>query len=145
MRRLQKFVALAVIAVTAWHCLPITASTADAEYGWEGRRRISYQYSKDLFYNQYVGPGPGAAAAEMYVSPLPVPEHVGHMYNTYQPFYPNEYLYHHKRSYYNYHPGAGWTRTNARYHTNCCWWCPDVCCGASHFLNLDCLLDCCTP
>ncbi len=109
MRRLQQFVITAAIAVVAWQSLPTTTDTADAEYGWEGRRRISYQHSKDLFYNQYVGPGAGTAAAEMYVSPLPVPERVGHTYGTYQPFYPNEYLYRHKRSYYNYHPGAGWT------------------------------------
>ena len=140
MRRLQQLLCTAFVATLAWQSLPVTTDTADAEYGWEGRRRISYQYSKDLFYNQYVGPGPGTAAAEMFVSPLPVPEHVGHMYNTYQPFYPNEYLYHHKRSYYNYHPGAGWTRTNATYHTKHAWWAGDICCGANPF-DLSCLLD----
>lgn len=145
MRRLQQLVSTAVIAVVAWQTLSINPSTADAEYGWEGRRRISYQHSKDLFYNQYVGPGPGQAAAEMYVSPLPVPEHVGHTYGTYQPFYPNEYLYRHTRSYYNYHPGAGWTRTNARYRTDCCWWNPEVCRQAFGYYSIGGLLDCCRP
>lgn len=145
MRRLRTIVFTIAVAAIAWQSLPVTSSDADAEYGWEGRRRISYQYSKDLFYNQYVGPGPGTAAAEMYVAPLPVPQHVGHTYGTYQPFYPNEYLYRHKRSYYNYHRGAGWTRTNARYGTDCCWWKRDICCGAAHCFDFSALLDCCTP
>lgn len=41
----------------------------------------------------------------MYPAPLPVPPHVGHTYFTYQPFYPHEMLYEHKRTYYRYHPG----------------------------------------
>ncbi len=116
---------LAVVAAIAWQSLP----TAQADYGWEGKRRISYQHSKDLFYNQYVGPGPGGVPAEMNVSPMPVPERVGHMYGTYQPFYPHEYLYRHDRSWYSYNQGAGWTRTNVRYRTGGGWW-KDLCCGA---------------
>ena len=30
---------------------------------------------------------------------------------------PHEYLYQHHRGYWNHHPGAGWTRTKARYGT----------------------------
>lgn len=143
MRCLKQLVFTAVVAAIAWQSLPVTSDTADAEYGWNGRRRISYQHSKDLFYNQYVGPGPGRAAAEMYTSPMPVPAHVGHMYNTYQPFYPNEYLYQHTRSYYNYHPGAGWTRTNARYGSSHCWFCRDICSGTCNLLDWDAILHCC--
>lgn len=145
MRRLQQLLCTVALAMAAWQSLPTNAFAGEASYGWNGRRRISYQHSKDLFYNQYVGPGPGRAAAEMYVSPLPVPARVGHTYNTYQPFYPNEYLYPHTRSYYNYHPGAGWTRTNARYHTKCCWWKPEICRQACCYYDLGCLLNDCFP
>ena len=93
------------------------ASSARADYGWDGQRKISYQRSNDLFYNHYVGPGPSGVPAAMYTAPLPVPANVGHTYVTYQPFMPHEFMYKHHRSTYNYHPGAGWTRTKVRYHT----------------------------
>ena len=86
-------------------------------YGWQGKRRISYQQQKDLFYNYYVGPGPSGTTAQLYESPLPTPAFVGQTYVTYQPFMPHEYLYRHKRSYYTYNCGAGWTRTKVRYST----------------------------
>lgn len=145
MRRLQKILQVAVVAAIAWQCVPAQDASAQ-ENGWQGKRRISWQHSKDLFYNQYVGPGPGGRAAQMNVSPLPVPENVGHTWGTYQPFYPHEYLYRHTRSYHNYHPGAGWTRTNVRYRTGCNtgFW-DDVCCGAKNCFDFGSLLDCCTP
>ncbi|TWT73585.1 hypothetical protein Pla123a_39210 [Posidoniimonas polymericola] len=117
LRRPAKFLATAAVLTAAWHSLPLTNQTAEAAYGWEGQRRVSHQDPHDLFYNYYVGPGPSGAAAQLYVSPLPVPEHVGHTYNTYQPFYPHEYMYGHQRAYYSHQPGAGWTRTNVRYNT----------------------------
>ena len=62
--------------------------------GWDGKRRISYQQQKDLFYNYYAQPGPYYnTPRQMYVSPLPVPANVGHTYTTYQPFMPHEYTY----------------------------------------------------
>jgi hypothetical protein len=61
--------------------------------------------ASELFYNYYVPPVNGGAGAAMYPAPLPVPPHVGHVYYTYQPFYPHEYLYAHNRTYYRYHPG----------------------------------------
>ncbi len=87
--------------------------------GWDGKRRISYQQQKDLFYNYYAQPGPcdNATAAGIYPSPRPVPPNVGWTWVTYQPFMPHEMLYRHERSYYTYNPGAGWTRTNVRYGT----------------------------
>ena len=145
MRSLQKFALSAVVAVVAWQSLPVTTDSADAEYGWNGRRQISYQYSKDLFYNQYVAPGPSGVPAAMYVSPQPVPAHVGHTYGTYQPFYPNEYLYKHQRSYYNYAPGAGWTRTTARYGTKAGWWVPGVMEGGGHVRDFASWLEGCMP
>ena len=95
-------------------------ATAQWQAGWDGKRHISYQQQKDLFYNYYAQPGPyNGAAAQMYVSPRPVPANVGHTYVTYQPFMPHEYLYKHERSYYTHNPGAGWRRTNVRYGTGC--------------------------
>jgi hypothetical protein len=89
-------------------------------HGWDGKRRISYQQQKDLFYNYYAQPGPFYnTPGKMYVSPLPVPANVGHTYVSYQPFMPHEYTYKHNRSYYTYNRGSGWTRTNVRYRTCC--------------------------
>ncbi len=107
----------AIVAVLAGLCFPLIAR-AELKAGWNGKRHISYQQQKDLFYNYYAQPGPyNGAAAEMYVAPLPVPPHVGHTWVTYQPFIPHEYLYKHKRAYYTYNRGAGWRRTNVRYGT----------------------------
>ena len=65
----------------------------------------------NLFYNYYVGPGPGGAAAPMYVAPLPVPARVGNTYITYPPLMPHQFLYRHCRSY-NSRAENGWfTRT----------------------------------
>ena len=52
----------------------------------------------------------------MYISPLPTPPLVGHTYITYQALYPHEMLYKHRRHYYRYHPGSGYTKTKVR------WW-----------------------
>ena len=64
-------------------------STAHAGEG-PYRKTISYQSKNDLFYNYYEGPNPNGVTAGMYVSPLPVPPHVGHTYTTYQPLMPHE-------------------------------------------------------
>jgi hypothetical protein len=94
----------------------LAVSSARAEYGvW--RRTISFQSKQDLFYNNYVGPIPSGTAAAMYVSPRPVPPHVGWTYITYQPYMPQEYLYKHTRSHYAWNPGAGWSRAKIRYRT----------------------------
>jgi len=86
--------------------------------GGHHKRTISYQNKNDLFYNAYVGPNPSGTAAQMYVSPQPVPAHVGHTYITSQPLMPHEYMYHHSRSHYVYNHGAGWTRAKIRYKTS---------------------------
>ena len=108
---------LCCAALLAAIVLQLAPSTADAYHGWDGKREISYQQQKDLFYNYYVGPGPSGTTAAMYESPLPTPAFVGHTWTTYQPFMPHEYLYRHTRSYYTYNEGAGWTRTKVRYRT----------------------------
>jgi hypothetical protein len=53
----------------------------------------------DLFYNYYASGNPPAQA---FVSPRPTPPLVGHTYVTYQPLYPNEFLYRHHRTYARY-------------------------------------------
>lgn len=72
----------------------------------------------DLFYNHYTQGNANTANAQMYVSPLPVPKSVGHTYNTYQPFYPEEYLYWHKNRFHKYYDnGRGMNRTKALYYS----------------------------
>lgn len=74
-------------------------------------------YSRaDLFYNYYVPPCGDGVGAQLYVSPQPVPPHVGHTYITYQPLMPHEFLYKHHRTYFRYHPGSGVTKTKVH------WW-----------------------
>ncbi len=72
----------------------------------------------DLFYNYYTQGYANRANAQLYISPNPVPPHVGHTYYTYQPFYPHEYLYGHKNRFHNYYDnGRGMNRTRAVYST----------------------------
>jgi len=110
-----RFVRLAAVAAILAGVLPSAPAAQAAEGTWQ--RVISYQDKRDLFANYYVGPCPSGAAAQMYVSPLPVPANVGHTYTTYQPLMPHEYLYRHTRSHYAYTPGAGWYRSKIRYRT----------------------------
>lgn len=73
--------------------------------------------SPDLFYNYYVDSTCSQTGAQLYISPQPVPPHVGHTWVTYQPFYPDEYLYPHYHSYYRYYDGGrGMTRARAVYY-----------------------------
>jgi hypothetical protein len=70
----------------------------------------------DLFYNYYAWPSCTGLGAELYVSPRPVPPHVGHTYITYQPLMPHEFMYHHHRTYHRYYNGGqGLNRTCVTY------------------------------
>jgi len=110
--------ALATLVAVLWQTAGTRDQAAHAAHGWDGKRTVSYQQQKDLFYNYYAQPGPYySTPGALYVSPQPVPARVGHTYVTYQPFMPHEYTYRHHRSYYTYNQGAGWTRTNVRYGT----------------------------
>ena len=54
---------LTVLSLAVFTC----ASSASAEQpGWDGKRHISYQQQKDLFYNYYAQPGPYNGAANLY-------------------------------------------------------------------------------
>lgn len=95
-----------LFALTTFSALTVLgAAHADAQ---------GYTYpptNPDLFYNYYTQPSMvGGVPAQMYVSPRPVPPHVGHTYITYQPLMPHEYMYRHCRKYWRYHPGSGMTR-----------------------------------
>ena len=71
----------------------------------------------DLFYNFYSKGNYNTANAQMYISPVPVPAFVGHTFNTYQPFYPHEFMYWHKNKFHNnYDNGRGMNRTKALYY-----------------------------
>ena len=111
------------LAMVALAAVSLAASKSSAQWlydqsGWDGKRHVSYQQQKDLFYNYYAQPGPyNGAAAGMYVCPRPVPPFVGQTWVTYQPWMPHEFMYKHERSYYTYNEGAGWRRTNVRYGT----------------------------
>ena len=75
-----------------------------------------YDHS-DLFYNFYSQGNYNTANAQMYISPHPVPAFVGHTFNTYQPFYPHEFMYWHKNRFHNnYDNGRGMNRTKALYY-----------------------------
>ncbi|MCE9547329.1 MAG: hypothetical protein K8T25_17795, partial [Planctomycetia bacterium] len=64
----------------------------------------------------YVGGGArGGVPAQLYISPRPTPALVGHTYITYQPLRPQEYLYHHQRTYYTYYGGGTKTVTHVSY------------------------------
>ena len=72
--------------------------------------------SPDLFYNYYAWPSCTGLGAELYISPRPVPPHVGNTYITYQPLMPHEFLYSHHRVYHRYYNGGqGLNRTFVHY------------------------------
>lgn len=110
-----RFVRWAAVAAVLLGVTQSRPAAQAAEGTWQ--RVISYQDKRDLFANYYVGPYPSGTAAQMYVSPQPVPANVGHTYVTYQPLMPHEYLYKHTRSHYAYTPGAGWYRSKVRWRT----------------------------
>jgi len=84
--------------------------------GYGGCQNPKYDHS-DLFYNFYTQGNCNRANAQMYISPVPVPHFVGHTFNTYQPFYPHEYMYWHQNRYHNhYDNGRGLNRTKATYY-----------------------------
>ncbi|HMO13012.1 MAG TPA: hypothetical protein PKD64_07915 [Pirellulaceae bacterium] len=76
-----------------------TAGQANAQYDAES------SLQQRLFQNQYTQPGASEVNARLYMAPQPVPANVGHTYYTYEPFYPHEHLYTHRRTYYNYYAG----------------------------------------
>ena len=114
----QWFIKTGVLALLVALVASVDPSTADAG----GRRRcphcrhVNNEVSQPLFYNFYAMPRCGGMPAQLYVSPMPVPQHVGLTYITYQPLMPHHFLYRHSRSYHRYYNnGRGMTRTSVRY------------------------------
>ena len=82
-----------------------------------GNCQYRFYGAPDLFYNYYAWPSCTGLGAELYLSPRPVPPHVGHTYITYQPLYPHEFLYTHHRTYHQYYNGGqGLNRTSVHWH-----------------------------
>lgn len=67
-------------------------------------------YAGDLFPSYWAPAAPGVISAPLYVSPVPTPPHVGHVWVTYQPLYPHEFLYKHSKVYWRNNPQGGRTR-----------------------------------
>jgi hypothetical protein len=85
--------------------------------GWVGDCSYRWYGQPDLFYNYYAWPSCTGVGAELYVSPRPVPPHVGHTFVTYQPLMPHEFLYEHKRTYHRYYNGGqGLNRTHVKWY-----------------------------
>lgn len=94
----------ATVAGLAWSSVSPSAS---AQQYWVGRPVIGN-------YNYYVQPPhAGAAPAEMYPSPRPVPANVGTTYYTYEPFAPHQFLRPHARVWSKNHGVGGRTTTFA--------------------------------
>ncbi|GIW99979.1 MAG: hypothetical protein KatS3mg111_3312 [Pirellulaceae bacterium] len=93
-------------------CVLMVAGTAGQVWAQEGAG-----YSPPAFGNWYTNGEMNRATAPLYVSPLPVPQWVGHTYITYQPFYPHEFMHHaHGHRYHTYYDnGRGLNRTAVRY------------------------------
>ncbi len=71
-----------------------------------------------MFANQYTQGYANQATAKMYISPVPVPERVGHTYHTYEPLYPHEMTYWHTHRYHSYYDGnRGLNRTRVHYYS----------------------------
>lgn len=97
--------------------LGVISEGAEGALGGAGCRERTYG-QPDLFYNYYTQGNCNRANAQMYLSPHPVPPNVGHTFYTYQPFYPQEYLYWHKNKFHNYYDnGRGYNRTRALYYS----------------------------
>lgn len=72
--------------------------------------RRAPSYAGDLFPSYWAPAAPGVISAPLYVSPIPTPPHVGHVWITYQPLYPHEFLYKHSKVYWRNNPQGGRTR-----------------------------------
>lgn len=87
-----------------------TCSNGNCQYRFYGQ--------PDLFYNYYAWPSCCGLGAELYLSPRPIPPHVGHTFITYQPLMPHEFLYKHHRTYHRYYNGGqGLNRTCVKWYS----------------------------
>ena len=83
--------------------------------GCKWMKPYTEQSQPDVFYNYYAPNNQGSAAGA-FPAPYPTPAHVGHTYYTYQALMPNEFLYRHHRTYYQfYNNGMGLNRTKVHW------------------------------
>ena len=98
---------------------PLAGSYTPASMGSGGMDNYANLLGKGtqpLFDNYFTHGNANAAEAALYMSPIGVPGWVGHTYNTYQPFYPHQFLYQHHDRYHSYYDGGrGLNRTHASY------------------------------
>lgn len=101
------------------------ASYGASEYGYSqygygdasGYAAMNGHGTQPLFDNYFTRGYANQAEAGLYISPIGVPGHVGHTYNTYQPLNPHHFLYQHKDRYHSYYDnGSGLNRTRAKYY-----------------------------
>ncbi len=99
---------LSIAVVTASFCLANSANAQDY-----------VSVGQTLFANQYTQGYANQATAQMYVSPGPIPQWVGHTYITYEPLYPHEFMYRHTSRYHSYYDGGrGLNSTRVHYGTS---------------------------
>jgi hypothetical protein len=67
--------------------------------------------SPELFAQYYVPPAYGGVGAQLYPCPRPTQPWIGHVYITYPPLAPQEFLYQHEREYRVYRPDGTSTVT----------------------------------
>lgn len=107
----------AILSLAVLACLAVEAQAGNHARCRGGACIEREAGNPDLFASYYAPATCGGVPAQMYVSPLPTPEVVGHTYITYQPFMPHELMYPHHRFYYRYYNGGrGLTRTHVSWH-----------------------------
>jgi hypothetical protein len=103
-----------LLSLLAVICLTATAVGQQQRHPWI--QPLTEESQPDVFYNLYQ-PGNGGMPAAAFPAPLPTPPVVGHVYYTYQPFMPNEWMYAHHRTYHqSYNNGMGLNRTKVLWH-----------------------------
>lgn len=91
-------------------------ATAGAQPCCPWHRPLTEESQGDVFYNYYQ-PGNSGSPTGAFPAPYPTPAVTGHVYYTYQPFMPNEWLYMHHRGYHqSYNNGMGLNRTKVVWH-----------------------------
>ena len=88
----------------------LLATFAQSSYAGDCYGARSDHRAGDLFPSYWAPPGPNGISAPLYVSPVPTPPVVGHVWVTYQPLYPHEFLYKHNKVYWRNNPQGGRTR-----------------------------------
>ena len=99
-----KHIAMALAIVIGFIAADQASAQVDYSHGGYAANYSSPDTS-GLFNAYYTQPGSSQVHAQMYQAPIPVPYKVGHTNYTYEPLYPHEHLYTHRRTYYKYYAG----------------------------------------